>query len=218
LNESLRVSRLHWPVTTLGPGRRLGLWLQGCSIGCKGCVSLDTWAPDQGTLLPVKAVIELLDRLLVTEALSGITITGGEPFDQPEPLLNLLEQIVYWRNSRSLYFDIFCYSGYPFKRLHRKHGDALALVDLLCAGPFVESRGAGGPWQGSANQSLFAMGERGEAMLSQLSKQAAVPRLQLAVRGGRIWIVGIPAPGDMEKLNERSRESGLNLVEASWIA
>ena len=39
------VSRLHFPVTTLGPGRRAAIWLQGCSIHCRGCVSRDTWAP-----------------------------------------------------------------------------------------------------------------------------------------------------------------------------
>lgn len=37
------LSRLHFPVTTLGPGRRIGVWFQGCSIRCAGCISRDTW-------------------------------------------------------------------------------------------------------------------------------------------------------------------------------
>ena len=41
----LSLSRVHFPVTTLGPGRRLGIWFQGCSIRCPGCISADTWGP-----------------------------------------------------------------------------------------------------------------------------------------------------------------------------
>ena len=40
----ISLSRLHFPVTTLGPGRRIGIWFQGCSIRCPGCISADTWA------------------------------------------------------------------------------------------------------------------------------------------------------------------------------
>ena len=41
---ALVVNRVHFPVTALGPGRRLGVWVQGCSIGCAGCLAHDTWA------------------------------------------------------------------------------------------------------------------------------------------------------------------------------
>ena len=44
----IAINKAHFPVTVLGPGRRIGIWLQGCSIHCKGCVSQDTWAADPG--------------------------------------------------------------------------------------------------------------------------------------------------------------------------
>jgi len=47
----LELNKAHWPVTVLGPGRRIGLWVQGCTIHCKGCVSQDTWPRD-----PAKAI------------------------------------------------------------------------------------------------------------------------------------------------------------------
>ena len=72
------VSRLHFPVTTLGPGRRVGLWLQGCSIRCPGCISLDTWDPRVG-LVPIADLLERIDQL-AWEA-DGLTVSGGEPFD-----------------------------------------------------------------------------------------------------------------------------------------
>jgi anaerobic ribonucleoside-triphosphate reductase activating protein len=43
----IAVSKAHYPVTVLGPGKRIGIWL-GCRIQCKGCVSQDT-----GPAMPV---------------------------------------------------------------------------------------------------------------------------------------------------------------------
>ena len=47
---SIAISRVHFPVTTLGPRRRLGIWMQGCSIRCPGCISADTWATGRGVV------------------------------------------------------------------------------------------------------------------------------------------------------------------------
>ncbi len=44
--RTIELNKAHWPVTVLGPGRRIGLWVQGCSIHCPGCVSQDTWPKD----------------------------------------------------------------------------------------------------------------------------------------------------------------------------
>ena len=81
----LRISRLHYPVTVLGPGRRIGIWVQGCSIGCPGCLSQDTWSPDAAEPVSVARVIETCRRVSKDE-LDGVTISGGEPFDQPDGL------------------------------------------------------------------------------------------------------------------------------------
>ena len=56
----IRVNRVARPVTVLGPGRRLGLWVQGCSIRCPGCASEDTWDPAAGRDLEVAALARSL--------------------------------------------------------------------------------------------------------------------------------------------------------------
>ena len=53
----LQLNKAHFPVTALGPGRRIGIWVQGCSIQCPGCVSLDTWKPDRSKAIEVDALI-----------------------------------------------------------------------------------------------------------------------------------------------------------------
>lgn len=49
---NIYINNAHFPVTVLGPGA-LGIWTQGCSIGCKGCVSRDTWPEDETEALGV---------------------------------------------------------------------------------------------------------------------------------------------------------------------
>jgi len=87
------VSRLHFPVTTLGPGRRLGVWLQGCSIRCPGCISVDTWDEGSG-MIDAEELLRAVD-LHAREA-DGLTVSGGEPFEQPAALASLLTR---WRAS-----------------------------------------------------------------------------------------------------------------------
>ena len=84
----LQLSRLHFPVTTLGVGRRIGVWFQGCSIRCPGCVSLDTWDPAHGTTT-VEDVVTAIGPWL--EAADGLTVSGGTPpyqFSWSNGLLN----------------------------------------------------------------------------------------------------------------------------------
>ena len=90
MTASIALSRIHFPVTTLGPGRRIGIWFQGCSIRCPGCISMDTWAPGRGITTIDEVVNAVAQWLPVAD---GITISGGEPFDQPIALLDLLGRL-----------------------------------------------------------------------------------------------------------------------------
>src|ERR1043165_1857353 len=54
---TLQLNKAHWPVTVLGPGRRIGLWVQGCTIGCRGCVSQDTWPSDAKKTVAVQDLV-----------------------------------------------------------------------------------------------------------------------------------------------------------------
>ena len=83
----LALSRIHFPVTMLGPGMRIGIWFQGCSIRCSGCISLDTWASERG-ITSVEAVFQTMQPFLPHA--DGLTVSGGEPFDQPLALVRFL--------------------------------------------------------------------------------------------------------------------------------
>lgn len=107
-HPELNVARIAMPIQSLGPGRRVGLWVQGCTIGCAGCASTDTWNPTSGLTLSVDDVARKLGELLSTA--DGLTISGGEPFQQPDALAELLRAL---RRDRQLDGrDVLIFTGY----------------------------------------------------------------------------------------------------------
>lgn len=89
----LQLNRVAHPVTVLGPGRRLGLWVQGCHIRCAGCASVDTWDPAGGRPVDTEELAEDLASTIVKNRLTGLTITGGEPSEQDAALTDLVTRL-----------------------------------------------------------------------------------------------------------------------------
>jgi anaerobic ribonucleoside-triphosphate reductase activating protein len=219
---TLQLNKAHWPVTVLGPGRRIGLWVQGCTIGCRGCVSQDTWPSDATKTIAVRDLLAWCKRVAGDE-LDGVTISGGEPFQQPLGLRALLDGLHAWRRTAKLDFDVLCYSGYPLSTLRRKHAKLLALLDAVIPEPYVDRLPQGHVWRGSSNQPLVPLSERGRARYaahveagSDLANEAGGKRMQAAVEGGRIWMIGIPGRGDMAQVEALCASRGLALSKVSW--
>jgi anaerobic ribonucleoside-triphosphate reductase activating protein len=215
---ALQLNKAHWPVTVLGPGKRIGLWLQGCSIHCPGCVSQDTWEPDPARTIAVGDLVAWCRRT-AGDALDGVTISGGEPFDQPAGLAALLDALDRWRRAKRLDFDVLCYSGYPLRTLERAHAPILARLDAIIPEPYVDGLPLRNVWRGSANQSLVPLTERGRARYAPFVDAPADrdgKRMQMAVEGGRVWMIGIPARGDMERVEALCAARGLALSKVSW--
>lgn len=214
----ISINKAHFPVTVLGPGRRIGIWLQGCGIGCKGCVSQDTWARDPGRDMPVAQLLNWC-RQTSAGAFDGVTISGGEPFDQPRALGALLDGLHQWRSACGPNFDILCYSGYPLATLQRDHTALLAKLDALIPEPFVHTKPLTHLWRGSANQPLVLLSPRGQdryAEYVEASASGADKRIQAMADGERVWYVGIPGRGDMAALEAACQARGLSFGQVSW--
>ena len=215
---TLELNKAHWPVTVLGPGRRVGLWVQGCSIHCPGCVSRDTWPRDATRAIPVRDVLAWC-RKVTNNALDGVTISGGEPFEQPAALRALLDGLVAWRRADHLDFDILCYSGFPQRTLEKKHPALLALLDAIIPEPYVNDLPQGNVWRGSRNQPLVPLSERGRGRYASHLEEAADAggkRMQATVEAGRVWMIGIPGRGDMAAVEALCASRGLTLTQVSW--
>ena len=219
----LMINRVHYPVTTLGHGTRAAIWTQGCSIGCRGCASQDTWDVDPDRAVDATEVLRWLDGL---GPLDGVTLTGGEPFDQPAALAVLLAALAGWRKGQPRPVDLLVYSGYPHAVLRRRAGAAAAMAgaDALITGPYVDRLNPGGRWRGSANQRVVPLSELGVARYGRYARQAEPDaeeegverRLQVASGGDRLWLVGIPRRGDLDRLDADLAARGIDSTGASW--
>ena len=215
---TLQLNKAHWPVTVLGPGRRIGLWVQGCTIHCRGCVSQDTWPKDSTKAI---AVADLLAwcRNVAKDELDGVTISGGEPFEQPAGLRALLDGLDAWRRQARLDFDILCYSGFPLKTLMERHSKLLARLDAIVPEPYVERLPLRNIWRGSSNQPLVPLSDRGRLRYAAHVDATVDPddkHIQAAVDGQRVWMIGIPGRGDMARVEALCAARGLALEKVSW--
>ena len=206
MNEILALSRLHFPVTALGPGRRLGIWFQGCSIRCPGCISADTWGPGHNRI-PVDQLLEQLQPWLA-EA-DGVTVSGGEPFDQPEAFLALLAGL-----RRRSPIDILVYSGYALEQLAAPLRRADSLIDALISDPFDWRRPQSMALRGSDNQRLHLLTELGRERFATFERpmQASDQVLDLMLDDdGSVWMAGIPRRDDLQHLRDLLRDQGHQL-------
>lgn len=149
----LNVARVVPRSAANGPGDRFVVWVQGCSLACRGCWNPDTWAFERKDLYDLD---DLAARILATEGIEGVTFTGGEPFAQSRALTGLAERI------RSTGLSVFVFTGYDLDELTRpEHGTLLAVTDVLVAGRYVEAeRTTRLPWRGSANQRVHFLSSR----------------------------------------------------------
>ncbi|XFO64023.1 hypothetical protein SPSIL_001120 [Sporomusa silvacetica DSM 10669] len=138
-----------------GPGRRAVLWVQGCSRNCPGCFNQDMQVFRENQVI---AVLELVERILASEDIEGVTFSGGEPFAQAQALAELAEQLT----AKGL--NIVIFTGYTVAELTAATDPAwqrlLAAADLLIAGPYKQELPAQDYLIGSANQQLVFLTEK----------------------------------------------------------
>lgn len=148
-NNTIVLAGMAKESTVDGPGVRLALFMQGCPHHCSGCHNPETWDENGGQRMSVTAALKLMAQYL-TPLHQGITISGGEPFMQPDALLELLQGV---RESFPA-LNIWCYSGYIFDDL--QHSPVLPLIDILVDGPYQEElRDLDLLFRGSRNQRII---------------------------------------------------------------
>lgn len=205
----IAISRVHFPVTTLGPGKRLGVWLQGCSIRCAGCISADTWAAGRQPILLSELVAQIEPWLAVAD---GVTISGGEPFEQPDAL-RLLLRAVRERSGA----DVLVYSGYPFEAISTELERMQGLIDAVMTDPYRADAPQSLALRGSDNQRLVCLTPLGEERFGPLRAQEDSTRAfdVMFDEDGSVWLAGIPRREDWSALQDGLRARGLRFATSA---
>jgi anaerobic ribonucleoside-triphosphate reductase activating protein len=201
---NVHLSRLHFPVTSLGPGQRIGIWFQGCSIRCPGCISADTWAFTGGGGTTLVRVLEQVHAWLPHA--DGFTISGGEPFDQPDALIALVHALREMSSG-----DILVYSGHPIESLRGILAQTNGLIDALVTDPFEIDTPQTRPLRGSDNQRLHLLTELGRETFAQYERELRESDKSLDVmfdEDGSVWFAGIPNRNDFQRLRDLLTDQG----------
>jgi anaerobic ribonucleoside-triphosphate reductase activating protein len=183
------INLIHYPVHVLGVGKRIGVWFQGCSIRCKGCMSQYTWKFDKKFERDIEEVLKEIKSYGVKK----ITFSGGEPFDQPEQLKYILKEL-----KKSGFEDILVYTGYEYDEIKKRYGDILKYIDVLIAGRFIEGLESDYIWKGSENQKMYIFNKKLENVYKKYKKMKKNKELQIVEKNNDIYILGIPYQKDIK--------------------
>ncbi|WLQ07111.1 4Fe-4S single cluster domain-containing protein [Arthrobacter oryzae] len=214
------ISRLHFPVTSLGYGRRAGIWFQGCTVRCPGCMSRDTWPSLPESRMAVKEILQWLGDL--RGHVDGVTISGGEPSEQPEALRELVEKLRLWEEALENPLDILLYSGRPLEEVVAELPWIPALVDVLISDPFEQEAPTDLGLRGSSNQRVNVFSALGAERYSEddLATVYMAQRREIGVQvdGSSVWMTGIPLEGDLKALDAALRQKGVTMGRKSWFS
>ncbi len=140
-----------------GPGTRFVVWVQGCSLGCPGCFNPTTHqAEGAGVSTEVDALIAQLMAAAASGAIDGLTISGGEPLEQPAPVAALL------RGARAAGLSTLVFSGYTLDEIRARPGgpDVLDALDVLIDGRYQAGARLAEGLRGSSNQQVRLLTDR----------------------------------------------------------
>jgi anaerobic ribonucleoside-triphosphate reductase activating protein len=137
-----------------GPGARCCLWLQGCSLNCSGCFNPETHETTKENGYEIEEVFTWISH---AQGIQGLTISGGEPLQQPDGLIMLLEQI---RAKTDL--SVIVFTGFSHEELASMpcFSQLKTLVDVLIVGRYVEDAHVGVTFGGCANKSIHLFSDR----------------------------------------------------------
>lgn len=196
------VARILYPVRTLGPGNRIGIWFCGCSHGCKGCSNPELWQRLEEYRITPRRLMELVRSVSDSAPVDGFTLTGGDPMEQPE-LAGLLPEL------REISGDILLYTGYTLEQLREMPGASGVLenVSVLIDGEYIAERNTGCPLRGSDNQRVIFLDESLRAVYEEYMRQGNM--IQNFTVGNSVVSVGIHGADYPVELERRLTERNL---------
>lgn len=155
-----------------GPGRRAVIWVQGCSLGCANCWNKLSHSTAGGHEIKIQVLVDWLKSLWFAGAISGLTISGGEPMEQAAELFTFLEGVRSGLPSLS----IGLFSGYAERELvlgqfrvdsslsHAQRGELWQRIrrhlDFAVLGRYNRQQPFDRPLVTSRNQQLLLLSDR----------------------------------------------------------
>lgn len=154
----MKVLTITTPDIENGFGCRVTVWVAGCNRKCPGCHNPHTWNYNQGKELLSDEVMNKIFQKASYDYIQGITLSGGDPFDQDKESLE--ELLIFIKQFKLEYpnKDIWIYSGGLYEDFIKDDTirEILVWADVLVDGPFIqEKKILDLPFRGSTNQRII---------------------------------------------------------------
>ncbi len=196
----MNIARILYPVESLGPGKRVAIWVCGCPIRCEGCANPELWEFDENKNIKISVLLDLIEKIVSENPVDGFTITGGEPFYQSEDLHALLAALSKWSE------DILVFTGYYYEQIAKE--ESLDHIAVLVDGPYIKERNRGLTLRGSDNQTVRILDRRYEDTYNNYLK-VEKSRVQNFLEGTSVISVGIHRPDYRQQMSKNMHERGL---------
>lgn len=203
----LRVARTKEKCSVLGPGTRAVIWFHGCSLNCPGCIAHEMNISPRHTPYTPSALADWISGI---EGIEGITLSGGDPFDQPKTaLLDFLKM-----TKRDTGLSVMCYTGRTLGELlsagdGHLNQEILGFVDILVDGPYEQLKNEGHQWRGSSNQVIHFLTSRYAHLEAEVvSSRNRGVEIDLTL-DNRLALSGIPEVGFIKRLKDQLQARGV---------
>ena len=136
-----------------GDGVRLVIWFAGCSLNCDGCQNKDMQKFNSGKeVSPKKLASLVIEYLNDNKLVNGITLSGGNPQEQPDLL-------IFLKAIRKLMpqINIWAWSGYTWDKIQQTPTlkEHLDYIDTIITGPYIKALHCECEYYGSTNQEAW---------------------------------------------------------------
>ena len=133
-----------------GEGLRTVVFFAGCPHRCKGCHNPESWNINNGVDMTVEEVF----NECMSDELSDVTLSGGDPFFQIQELTELVRLL------HDAGKNIWLYTGFTYEDLQNSLTSKYILnkINVLVDGKFeLDKRDISLYWRGSSNQRVLKL-------------------------------------------------------------
>lgn len=134
-----------------GPGCRSVVFFSGCKHACNECHNKEFWSYNYGQEVDIKELVKSIGVYYDAHLIQGVTISGGEPFDQPKALEELIDRLIIAGIT-----DIWVYTGYLYEEARSISQDIINKISVLVDGKFdINQKDDQCRYKGSSNQRII---------------------------------------------------------------
>lgn len=203
----MKIARILYPVTVLGPGKRIGIWFSGCPHHCEHCCNPELWEPRDDQEMSLDTIFAAIAAIAGKGPIEGFVLTGGDPMMQAEELCILLPMLKTFSN------DILVYTGYEYEQLlsfsDPAYKDCLKNVSVLIDGKYIDELNNGSPLKGSQNQRILFLDSSIKGRYLDYLAQIDSNEIQTFPTLDGFVSVGIHHRGFRSDLQNKAKERGV---------